>query len=107
MNPAMHIPPGEVWPAMVTYDSDIIKGDSKFIIPETSNTIYLAPAVSTAALKLPAPSSFRLVTLRTAPPLPPTLYAPDPSAPGNEVIACPVSGRSEKNNAKIMNKYFT
>src|SRR5688500_19757700 len=53
------------------------------MIPDTLNTIILAPPCSHAHLKLPSPSSFRLVTTITLPPLPPKLNLPPPSAPGN------------------------
>ena len=48
----------------------------------TLKTTILGPGVSTAALKLPGPLSFKLVTSITCPPLPPTVSDPYPCAPG-------------------------
>jgi hypothetical protein len=52
------------------------------IVPPTRNTTILGPDASQAALKLPEPSAFRLVTSMIRPPRPPTDSAPPPSAPG-------------------------
>ncbi|MNY05843.1 hypothetical protein D3C86_1385740 [compost metagenome] len=66
------------------------------IFPDTSKTITLAPVSAIAALRLPVPESFRLVTLITLPPRPPVANFPYPSAPGNaKAVSCwgtPASG---------------
>jgi hypothetical protein len=67
---------------MVRKGFRMLMGDSRLMIPEVSKTTILGPVASTAARKLPGPWSFIFVTLMTVPPLPPTLYAPKPSAPG-------------------------
>src|SRR5688500_1781111 len=68
---------------MVIYGARIITGLFNLIIPATLKTTILAPPSSQAHLKLPSPSSLRLVTTSTFPPLPPKLNLPPPSAPGN------------------------
>lgn len=56
---------------------------SREIVPPTSKIIVRVPDASSAALRLPAPLSFKLVTFITEPPLPPDTYFPNPSAFGN------------------------
>jgi hypothetical protein len=69
---------------MVVFEG-IPSGDFKWIVPETEKRTIAASLVFKAALKLPAPSSSRLVTILTFPPLPPVAYFPKPSAPGNAI----------------------
>jgi hypothetical protein len=91
--PVIKIPPEEVCPAIVMYGFLIHKSDIRLIIPETVKITTLGPDAVTASLKLSGPESFRLVTLITLPPLPPTLFAPKPSAPGK-------AGRAEADVVK-------
>ncbi|MNR56204.1 hypothetical protein D3C85_1767380 [compost metagenome] len=67
---------------MVTSELLIFSVDFREIFPETFKRIIRAPLVSTAALKLPVPESFKLVTNKTFPPLPPVVFCPKPCAPG-------------------------
>ena len=56
-------PPGAVCPAMVKNELVMTSGDDKLIVPEMSNTtVRLFVVELTAARKLPAPESFRLMT---------------------------------------------
>ena len=75
--------PGAVCPAMVRLSFVTMISEAKLILPLTSNTMVLAPDALQASRKLPGPLSFKLVTLYTSPPLPPDVYLPKPSAPGN------------------------
>src|SRR5690606_29395811 len=74
--------PGAVCPAMVRSPLLMVSLEFNVIVPDTSNTMILAPAAAIAARKLPVPESFRLVTLMTLPPRPPVASLPKPSAPG-------------------------
>ena len=80
----MHIPsPGAVCPAMVTSPFFMSRFDVKAIVPDTVNTIILAPVWLSAFLKVPCcvPSAM-VVTNNTFPPRPPVASLPKPSAPG-------------------------
>ncbi len=61
-------------------------GVFKLMTPDTLKIMILAPPVSQASLKEPLPLSFKFVTTRTFPPLPPAVYMPPPSAPGKAGI---------------------
>src|SRR3990170_967858 len=62
------------------------------MVPPTSNTTILAPALPTQVRRLPAPESFRLVTRQIMPPRPPTDTAPLPCAPGKAATDCAREG---------------
>ena len=83
--------PGAVCPAIVKLPFFIIKEEVRTIRPDTRNTIVLAPFARIAALKLPGPLSFKLVTSITFPPRPPVTSLPKPSAPG-KAYAVSVTG---------------
>src|SRR5262245_312360 len=65
----------------------------RVIVPPTAKTQVRGPVFSMQLRKLPGPESLRFVTLMTAPPRPPTAFAPKPSALGNALIwAWPTGG---------------
>src|SRR5690606_6365258 len=87
-SPATHTPsPGADCPAIVMYGARIISGVFSRIIPATLNTMMRGPPCSQASRNVPGPLSSKLVTTITLPPLPPKLYLPPPSAPGNAGIS--------------------
>ena len=75
-------PPGAVCPATVRYGSSITICSLTSMVPDTPNTTNRRPPDSRASRRLPAPASFRFVTVMTRPPRPPGVPHPKPSAPG-------------------------
>src|ERR1700730_11644906 len=76
-------PPGAVCPAMVRNGFLTSRLLCKTIKPATRKMQFRGPELSTHALRLPDPESFRFVTSITCPPRPPIDTAPPPCAPGN------------------------